>query len=204
MEDVGVVGFEEGRAWLPTHVLDEAFEPITKQQKNLWPQQERQRYHGGKDPSIRADIVSRNQHHKSSSKPPPRPRFQRGRASGGPGMQAIFIEPSHKPCGTGFFLPRKLGNNNFQMSKKPACSPVLLPSRVIQALNLNVHALGTQITTPRRHPENHLRPSKIRESTNNKSGKDRSESIVTTHTCVASVSIRSSSPEIFLPKEWTY
>ncbi len=26
-----------------------------------------------------------------------------------------------------------------------ACSPVLLPSRVVQALNLNVHTLGLQI-----------------------------------------------------------
>ncbi|PIA30789.1 hypothetical protein AQUCO_05400117v1 [Aquilegia coerulea] len=195
MEDVGAVGFEEGRVWLPAHVLDEAFEPT---KKNLWPQQEQQRYHGG-----RADSVFRNQHYKSSSRPPPRPRFQKGRASGGPGMQAIFIEPSHKPCGTGFFLPRKMGNN-FEMRKKPACSPVLLPSRVIQALNLNVHALGTQITAPRRDPENHSRPSRKNSTTNNKSANDGSESILTAQTCVASVSIRSSSPEIFLPKEWTY
>ena len=27
-----------------------------------------------------------------------------------------------------------------------ACSPVLLPSRVVQALNLNVHTLGLQIS----------------------------------------------------------
>lgn len=27
-----------------------------------------------------------------------------------------------------------------------ACSPVLLPGRVVQALNLNVHALGLQVS----------------------------------------------------------
>lgn len=30
-----------------------------------------------------------------------------------------------------------------------ACSPVLLPSRVVQALNLNVHELGLQIKPPK-------------------------------------------------------
>lgn len=29
-----------------------------------------------------------------------------------------------------------------------ACAPVLLPARVVQALNLNVHALGVQISPP--------------------------------------------------------
>ena len=29
-----------------------------------------------------------------------------------------------------------------------ACAPVLLPARVVQALNLNVHALGVQISRP--------------------------------------------------------
>lgn len=29
-----------------------------------------------------------------------------------------------------------------------ACAPILLPARVVQALNLNVHALGVQISPP--------------------------------------------------------
>lgn len=49
-------------------------------------------------------------------------------------LQEICIPPE-------FFAEGKLVENVFS-----ACSPVLLPSRVVQALNLNVHAIGLQIS----------------------------------------------------------
>ncbi|KAH6772758.1 hypothetical protein C2S51_011162 [Perilla frutescens var. frutescens] len=73
-----------------------------------------------------------------------RVRNQSNWAKSGPGMQAIFLGPNKNSCGTGVFIPRGQGIN-LQFTNKPAFSPVLLPSRVIQALNLNVHELGQHI-----------------------------------------------------------
>lgn len=85
-----------------------------------------------------------------------------------------------------------------------ACAPVLLPDRVIQALNLNVHALGLHISPKDRHrkrfrsgheddiqdclsPWNKINGSKVDEQ------------------CyIISENQTNSSPELFLPKEWTY
>ncbi|KAL5701782.1 hypothetical protein ACHQM5_027086 [Ranunculus cassubicifolius] len=170
LEDVGTIGFEEGKVWLPTHVLDEAFDP-------------------------------KNQHYFNkphADKLHPRPRFHTSRASGGPGMQAIFLDSNQKSSGTGVFLPRGIGRD-VQTSKKPACSPVLLPARVIQALNLNVHALGTQIS-PREAHKNSPR-NEIKDLDNRKYESHDLEATVTTKGCVAN---SRSSPEIFLPKEWSY
>uniref|UniRef100_A0A5B7A8E9 Uncharacterized protein n=1 Tax=Davidia involucrata TaxID=16924 RepID=A0A5B7A8E9_DAVIN len=57
----------------------------------------------------------------------------------GSGMRAVFLgnPASKKECaGTGVFLPRRIGNPT-ETRKKPACSTVLLPDRVVQALNLD-------------------------------------------------------------------
>ncbi|KAF9606423.1 hypothetical protein IFM89_025112 [Coptis chinensis] len=193
MEDIVAVGFEEGRVWLPTHVLDEAFES----KENRWPQQEQRRYHRTMDPSV--DKIHRNNHpfNKSNPKFHSRTKLQSSRGPGGTGMQAIFLDSSQKPCGTGFFLPQMIGNNS-QMSKKPICSPVLLPARVIHALNLDVHTLASQIS-PRKNPDSNLK-RRIRGS---KLGIEELESKVTTQSCVASA-VRRTSPEIYLPKEWSY
>ncbi|KAL3536456.1 hypothetical protein ACH5RR_004917 [Cinchona calisaya] len=58
----------------------------------------------------------------------------------GSGMRAVFLgnPSSRKECaGTGVFLPRRLGTPA-ETRKKSACSTVLLPDRVVQALNLNL------------------------------------------------------------------
>ncbi|XWS36290.1 hypothetical protein CRYUN_Cryun20dG0073000 [Craigia yunnanensis] len=92
--------------------------------------------------------IFHKQHSKDSSRRHQKPRYSGNWASGGPGMQAFSLDSGQKSCGTGVFLPRR-GGTNFQSSRSPACSPVLLPSRVVQALNFNVHELGLQIS-PRR------------------------------------------------------
>ncbi|KAL0435752.1 UNVERIFIED_CONTAM: hypothetical protein Sradi_0283100 [Sesamum radiatum] len=115
-----------------------------------------------------------------------RGRSQSNWGSGGPGMQAIFLGSSPRSCGTGVFLPRREGAD-FQFSNKPAFSPVLLPSRVVQALNLNVHELGQQIKSQPDQNKNIVR--KNDEKLEKKNNADDA-------ICL--------SPEIFLPKEWTY
>ncbi len=59
-----------------------------------------------------------HQHFKSSSRPHHRPKNGPNWASGGPGMQAIFLESGRRSCGTGVFLPQR-ANTNFQPTKKP-------------------------------------------------------------------------------------
>ncbi|KVI03957.1 hypothetical protein Ccrd_017759 [Cynara cardunculus var. scolymus] len=135
-------------------------------------------------------------HRKIFSKPDKKPKHIANWATGGPGMQAVFLDSGQRSCGTGVFLPRTAGTDYVEKPRKPAFAPVLLPSRVVQALNLNVHGLGLQIK-PRDH-NNNIKGIECHRVRNNKKTKDSSNQI-----CVISQN-RSSSPEIFLPKEWTY
>lgn len=62
----------------------------------------------------------------------------------GSGMRAVFLGGSgarRESTGTGVFLPRRNGNSS-DSRRKPACSTVLLPARVVQALNLNFEGMG--------------------------------------------------------------
>ncbi|KAG6402967.1 hypothetical protein SASPL_135182 [Salvia splendens] len=106
-------------------------------------------------------------------------------AKSGPKMLAIFLGPKRKSCGTGVFIPRGQSTGTVpQVTNKPALSPVLLPSRVIQALNLNVHELGQEIK-PRSEQ------SQKTKNIDEKLEKQKEDYI-------------SFSPEIILPEEWTY
>ncbi|KAL4571695.1 hypothetical protein LXL04_018459 [Taraxacum kok-saghyz] len=61
----------------------------------------------------------------------------------GSGMRAVFLgNPTTKreSTGTGVFLPRQVGAPTEPL-KKRGCSTVLLPDRVVQALNLNLEAI---------------------------------------------------------------
>uniref|UniRef100_A0A2P2JLK4 Uncharacterized protein n=1 Tax=Rhizophora mucronata TaxID=61149 RepID=A0A2P2JLK4_RHIMU len=62
------------------------------------------------------------------------------------GMRAVFLGGSgaKRECsGTGVFLPRRYGNPT-DSKKKPACSTVLLPTKVVQALNLNLDDMNVR------------------------------------------------------------
>ncbi|KAG8054744.1 hypothetical protein GUJ93_ZPchr0001g32639 [Zizania palustris] len=66
------------------------------------------------------------------------------------GMRAVFLAPpgvKSECTGTGVFIPRQAGALA-EPKKKPSCSPVLLPARVVQALNLNVDDLGARPCFP--------------------------------------------------------
>ncbi|KAJ4957057.1 hypothetical protein NE237_013840 [Protea cynaroides] len=204
----GDVGFEEGMLWLPAHVLEEACESKEYEILQRRRQQQQQQQHRLKTFHTSAVPVLPHSFSKLSPRLYQRTRSPAYPASGGPGMQAIFLDSGVRSCGTGVFLPR-LGGINSQQTKKPACSPVLLPSRVVQALNLNVHALGSQLTSQRdlnNNADEGTNKGGVRNSLSNKNGSNNDvihghES--TTQCCVYSQAC-SCSPEILLPKEWSY
>nr|GEV79486.1 hypothetical protein [Tanacetum cinerariifolium] len=64
----------------------------------------------------------------------------------GSGMRAVFLgNPTTKreSTGTGVFLPRQVGAP-VEPNKKRGCSTVLLPDRVVQALNLNLEKMENE------------------------------------------------------------
>ncbi|XVF32590.1 hypothetical protein REPUB_Repub17cG0095300 [Reevesia pubescens] len=198
VEDIDQVGFEEAMSWLPSYVLDEAIlsENNNKKKDDLKYHYNHRQYRS----KLPTDHHPFPPHSKANWRRHQKPRNWGNWTSGGPGMQAFFLDSDQKSCGTGVFLPQRAGTN-FQSNRRPACSPVLLPSRVVQALNLNVHELGLQIS-PRRDPKynnNSTRDGDLKNSLNNKNGKDN----VSTKCCVISQN-ENASPDIFLPKEWTY
>ncbi|XP_022727866.1 uncharacterized protein LOC111283546 [Durio zibethinus] len=210
VEDIEV-GFEEAMSWLPSYVLDEALvETGNKNQAAADDSVEKIVFIIGLLLILQDDVKYHYHHHRSKlpTEPLPphskassrwhhKPRYSSKWASGGPGMQAFFLHSGQKSCGTGVFLPQRAGTN-FQSSRRPACSPVLLPFRVVQALKLNVHELGLQISSRRDHKTNTSKGGEL-SSFNNKNEKDH----VSIKRCVISQN-ESSSPEILLPKEWTY
>ncbi|CAN1766043.1 hypothetical protein LINPERHAP1_LOCUS9809, partial [Linum perenne] len=108
--------------------------------------------------------------------------------AGGGEMRAIFLDSGGKSStGTGVFLPKHTGTTK----NSPGCSPVLLPARVVQALNLNVNELGLQLTR-RQSDSKHC--SKLPGHCNNH----------TTPTPIVDPPNENASPELLLPKEWTY
>ncbi|XP_047157063.1 uncharacterized protein LOC124827920 [Vigna umbellata] len=195
MHDDGEVGFEEGMLWLPSHVLDEACGTKECRRNPYQKVQNHQQMHQlgpQKSPG-----EQKGQYTKSTSRSLyTRPKI----ANGGPGMRVIFLGSTQRSCGTGVFLPQRAGTN-FEPSHRPACAPVILPARVVQALNLNVHALGVQVSPPQVQRYN---PLICREACNKNSLEKRSDQKDTSNQCSFISQKRSSSPEIFLPKEWTY
>ncbi|KAG5080101.1 hypothetical protein AAZX31_02G141100 [Glycine max] len=191
IHDDGQVGFEEGMLWLPSHVLDEACDTKVCLRNRHQKLQNHQQMH-------------QKRHHKSPGEPKSqysKSAYQRPKlaTNGGPGMRAIFLGSGHRSCGTGVFLPQRAGTN-FQPSKRPACAPILLPARVVQALNLNVQALGVLISPPQVQRYN----PRCREAYNNNSTEKKSDQKDASKQCRFISQNECSSPEIFLPKEWTY
>ncbi|XP_039004376.1 uncharacterized protein LOC120131451 [Hibiscus syriacus] len=83
-----------------------------------------------------------------SSRPPHRVQSQQKHPATHPGsgMRAMFLAGSggvkRESAGTGVFIPRRYDssattNTNPEPRKKPGCPTVLLPAKVVQALNLN-------------------------------------------------------------------
>ncbi|KAG9453217.1 hypothetical protein H6P81_006121 [Aristolochia fimbriata] len=117
----------------------------------------------------------------------------------GAGMRAVFLGGSatrRESCGTGVFLPRRVGSAA-DLRKKPACSTVLLPARVVQALNLNLDEMGS--AQPRFQPSFvlHQEDSPV----------SRINPVTPLHQPKRHNLVRPVPPanqEIRLPSEWTY
>lgn len=106
----------------------------------------------------------------------------------GSGMTAVFLNGARRQSnGTGVFLPRRVGTPN-EPKKKPACSTVLLPARVVQALNLNLEDMGVYPRLPGSYVLDN-------DATTAWSNFKRNQSAVAASTA---------SPELRLPQEWTY
>ncbi|KAK1322454.1 hypothetical protein QJS10_CPA03g01771 [Acorus calamus] len=116
--------------------------------------------------------------------PPPQP------VQPGSGMRAVFLAGSgaKESSGTGVFLPRRAGSAA-ESRKRPACSTVLLPARVVQALNLN---LDDMVAQPRFHGGfGFVLDHESRNQSLNKRSPSCPQPPPTNH-------------EIRLPQEWTY
>ncbi|XP_062181152.1 uncharacterized protein LOC133885449 [Phragmites australis] len=87
---------------------------------------------------------------RSAWPPLQKPQQRHAPAPAAAGMRAVFLSPpgaKSERTGTGVFLPRPAGAPA-EPRKKPGCSTVLVPARVVQALNLNLEDLGAQPCYP--------------------------------------------------------
>ncbi|KAK9055497.1 hypothetical protein SSX86_026580 [Deinandra increscens subsp. villosa] len=137
-----------------------------------------------------------------SAWPTPQQSQQQQRHAGS-GMRAVFLgNPSgstkRESTGTGVFLPRQAGAPAEPL-KKRGCSTVLLPDRVVQALNLNLEAMEAE--------------SKLQSRCNGGSPvSDYDAEIMYRQSVMAQQQRRNSlrqqspaaMPELRLPQEWTY
>ncbi|CAH2071884.1 unnamed protein product [Thlaspi arvense] len=181
-----IIGHKDRQIWLPSQ--DPLFDHSNKQQlqKSVKNHHHHHHHHGsggfrrpGAPPLRETFPLDHNTRQKQQN------NWQRSK--GEEPMQAFFlVSPSRTTSGTGVFLPATASH---PPTKKPACSPVLLPARVVQALNLNVHNNGIHIS-PR---------SEIREN----DSKKKSEIVVETP-MKTEAETPIDSPEKLLPEEWIY
>ncbi|CAN4081493.1 unnamed protein product [Withania somnifera] len=117
----------------------------------------------------------------------------------GSGMRAVFLGspgPKREFTGTGVFLPRRIGTQT-ETRKKPGCSAVLLPDRVVHALNLNLEAMEAR----RYQVGSGLTPSSGSIYPNNVALAQQRRNLRTGNTYSQPATM---SQELFLPQDWTY
>ncbi|XP_024982334.1 uncharacterized protein LOC112518749 isoform X1 [Cynara cardunculus var. scolymus] len=181
----------EGLSWLPICILNDVNRRYEEREDDLRFSSKRRSYDKRRYrpappplPDRKSSAAGRSpllpsQHSNNGLKPHSKPRYP---MAGGPGMQAIFLQSGRRSSGTGVFLPHVTTEKDGEITKKPVFAPILLPARVVQVLNLNVHALSAQ-------------------------KKPRDIYIDTKHDGFKNKKINKTSNEnskIFLPKEWPY
>eukprot|EP00250_Pteridium_aquilinum_P033546 c5822_g1_i1 orf=826-2124(-) len=134
------------------------------------------------------------------------------KAMNGSGMRAVFLGTpgARESGGTGVFLPRRVGSGH-DSKRKPACSTVLLPSRIVQALNLNVEDTlacpsATVISAPIRRDGSASIPARVRGSiiSGESAGDPREEWASYLSSVAACSPLQEVAPDVCLPREWTY
>ncbi|WOL14970.1 hypothetical protein Cni_G23751 [Canna indica] len=128
--------------------------------------------------------------------PPPLP---------GTGMRAVFLHGAgvrKESAGTGVFLPRTAGNK-LEPRKKTGCSTVLVPDRVVQALNLNLDEFAAQPRFPGGFVLSH--DALIGRSSAVQSHHKKYHHInLPTQPPAASATAAAVAHDMGLPQEWTY
>ncbi|PWA78866.1 hypothetical protein CTI12_AA211790 [Artemisia annua] len=117
---------------------------MMKQQQYL--QMIQQQQSRKRNESVNGNGNGRNVTAPLSAWPTPQQSQQQQTRTTGSGMRAVFLgNPTTKreSTGTGVFLPRQVGAP-VEPNKKRGCSTVLLPDRVVQALNLNLEKMENE------------------------------------------------------------
>ncbi|KAL0712137.1 hypothetical protein Bca4012_019115 [Brassica carinata] len=181
-----IIGHNDRDIWLPSHVLqDPLFDHSNKNQVYLHNSFINHNHHGsggfrqpGAPPS---DIYLMKNYNTLRTQ---QNNWQMSKREDQ--MQAFFlVPPGRKASGTGVFLPATACH---LPTKKPACSTVLLPMRVVQALNVNVHNNRIHVSPRSEMPEN--------------DSKKKSKMVETPVNTEVETLI--DSPEKLLPEEWIY
>ncbi|KAI5061518.1 hypothetical protein GOP47_0024278 [Adiantum capillus-veneris] len=130
------------------------------------------------------------------------------------GLRAVFLGApgARESGGTGVFLPRRVGSAH-DSKRKPACSTVLLPSRIVQALNLNVEdtlACSLNPSTPvsmrrvfSRHA-NHTSSSAPDRMSPAEVQVEQYAGVESKWVSAFASTLQEVAPDVCLPTEWTY
>ncbi|XP_009776229.1 uncharacterized protein LOC107809166 [Nicotiana tabacum] len=157
---------------------------LCPEKERFWNQQQlnQRRGQNGADRSVSAWPTLQQSHQQQQQTQP------------GSGMRAVFLGntgPKRECAGTGVFIPKRPGIQT-EPRKKTGCSTVLMPERVVQALNLNLDVTDSRLQ------------SMVQPSCNNggvlkyqNNLVDQQRRSLRTHPAVKS-------QEIILPQEWTY
>ncbi|KAL9374250.1 hypothetical protein Peur_033870 [Populus x canadensis] len=125
---------------------------------------------------------------------------QQNNNHGGSGMRAVFLgNPGGKreSAGTGVFLPRQIGTRT-ESRKKQGCPTVLLPAKVVLALNLNLEGMGAQAQFQPRFNGSFTTDS------DTAAARPRSNNILSHQKPLNGRPQPVMSNEVSLPSEWTY
>uniref|UniRef100_A0A175YJN2 Uncharacterized protein n=1 Tax=Daucus carota subsp. sativus TaxID=79200 RepID=A0A175YJN2_DAUCS len=132
---------------------------------------------------------------------------QQPQQQAGSGMRAVFLgNPGAKrECsGTGVFLPRRVGTAT-ETLKRPACSTVLLPDRVVQALNLNLKAMDA--SAAQLHNRSNSNNASYEAAIKYRNSVLMAEAQAQQRRNAAAIRpqpMAAASNEVRLPQEWTY
>ncbi|KAJ8484769.1 hypothetical protein OPV22_017254 [Ensete ventricosum] len=136
-------------------------------------------------------------------KPPPQQQQHPQPPLPGSGMRAVFLHNAgsrKESAGTGVFLPRTVGKK-VEPRTRTGCSTVLVPDRVVQALNLNLEEFAAQPRFPGGFVLSH--DALVGRSSAGLSHQRRKHNLTASPTPDAAVAT-AATHDIGLPQEWTY